>query len=224
MKKIFLLFLLMSIFHGNSQGNSLPEDFVYVQEVIPDVILEMRYAGTNNFIGRPVPGYNAPVAILSRPAANALKKVQEELKEKGYCLKIFDAYRPQRAVDYFVHWARDEADTLMKQKFYPNAAKKNLFQLGYISSRSGHTRGSTIDLTIVDLTTGLDVDMGGKYDFFGELSHHTNLKISAAQQQNRVLLKHTMMKHGFQPYHKEWWHYTFQPEPYPNTYFDIVVE
>jgi len=224
MKTTFQMLLLLSLNLLNAQENSLPPNFVYVEDLIPDIVLEMRYTGENNFLGVAVEGYKSPVAILSRPAALALVKVQQELKENGYCLKIFDAYRPQRAVDHFISWARNPADTLKKAEFYPEVDKKDLFSLGYISTRSGHSRGSTVDLTIVDYSTGEEVDMGGGYDLFGEVSHQGFSQITTEQKNNRNLLKSVMMKYGFQPYSQEWWHYTYQPEPFPNTYFDFVVE
>jgi len=208
----------------SAQQKQLPQGFSYLHEVIPDIVLEVRYAGTNNFLGTPVDGYKTEKVILSTPAAMALNKVQYELKALGYCLKVFDGYRPQRAVNHFISWARLSHDTIQKHQFYPDVDKKDLFNLGYISSRSGHSRGSTIDLTMVDFNTGKEVDMGGPYDFFGELSHHSYSKISETQKNNRALLKRVMMKHGFAPYAQEWWHYTFQPEPFPDTYFDFVVE
>tara|TARA_R100000935_G_C2781632_1_gene141954 strand:- start:21 stop:695 length:675 start_codon:yes stop_codon:yes gene_type:complete len=224
MKTVFQILILLFLCNVNAQENTLPPNFVYVQDIIPDVVLEMRYAGDNNFIGMSINGYNKPVAILSRPAAIALAKVQKELMEKGYCLKIFDAYRPQRAVNHFISWAQNPGDTLKKAQFYPEVDKKDLFSLGYISTRSGHSRGSTLDLGIVDHKSGKEVDMGGAYDFFGERSHHNYSKITETQKMNRSILKNAMMKYGFQPYSQEWWHYTYQPEPYPNTYFDFVVE
>lgn len=207
-----------------AQKQQLPKGFTYLNEMISDIVLEVRYAGSNNFLGTPVEGYKDEIVILSTPAAQALIKVQQELKTLGYCLKVFDGYRPQRAVNHFISWAKVSGDTLKKQQFYPDVDKKNLFNLGYISSRSGHSRGSTVDLTIVDYNTGKEVDMGGAYDFFGELSHHNYSGISEVQKNNRVFLKRIMMKHGFQPYAQEWWHYTYQPEPFPDTYFDFVVE
>ncbi|QED37980.1 M15 family metallopeptidase [Antarcticibacterium arcticum] len=224
MKAVFQILTLLFLYNVSAQESTLPPNFVYVQDVIPDVVLEMRYAGENNFLGMSVDGYKSPVAILSRPAAMALAKVQRELKEKGYCLKIFDAYRPQRAVNHFISWARKPEDTLKKAQFYPGLDKKDLFSLGYISTRSGHSRGSTIDLSIVDYNSGEEIDMGGAYDFFGERSHHNYTNITPAQKMNRSILKNAMMKYGFQPYSQEWWHYTYQPEPFPNTYFDFLVK
>lgn len=221
---IFPIFFFLTLFPAASQENTLPNGFVFLDEVIPDISLEVRYAGENNFMGIVVAGYISPKVVLTTQAAQALKQVQRELKTLGYCIKAFDGYRPQRAVNHFISWAKISGDTLMKKQFYPDVDKKDLFNLGYISSRSGHSRGSTIDLTIINARTGEEVDMGGPYDFFGELSHHNYKDISKVQKTNRQLLKMAMMKYGFQPYAKEWWHYTFQPEPFPETYFDFVVE
>lgn len=221
-KLFFLLFLLA--FGLTAQEKVMPKDFVYVQEVIPDIVLEMRYAGENNFTGKPVDGYKKPVAILNEPTAKALAAVQKDLMEEGYCLKIFDAYRPQRAVNNFIAWSREPGDTIAKQDFYPNLQKKNLFNLGYIATKSGHSRGSTVDLTIIDANTHKEMDMGGTYDFFGKISHHNTDNITKEQKANRAFLKRIMMKNGFRPYAEEWWHYTLRNEPYPNTYFDFPVE
>ncbi|CAN5142052.1 M15 family metallopeptidase [soil metagenome] len=218
-----LIIFLFSMPMTTYEDPSLPKGFVYIKEVIPDVVLDVRYAGNDNFIGKPITGYKEPKVILSRPAAAALQKVQKDLKSMGYCLKIFDGYRPQRAVNHFIAWAKVPGDTLMKRKYYPEVDKKNLFNLGYISTRSGHSRGSTVDLTIIDMNTQEEVDMGGAYDFFGDRSHHNYSGITAKQKANRAILKNVMIKHGFKPYTQEWWHYTYQPEPYPDTYFDFEV-
>lgn len=223
--KAFLIVLYIFLFPVFSiQEKDLPEDFVFVDQVIPDIVLEMRYAGSNNFIGKPIEGYLGHRAILTKPTAETLKKVQTELKNQGYCLKIFDAYRPQRAVDHFIEWAKKPGDTLMKSQYYPGVIKRELFNLGYIASRSGHSRGSTLDLTIIDMESGEELNMGGTYDFFGEVSHHIYSGITPDQKKNRELLKKTMTKYGFRPYAKEWWHYTFRPEPFSDTYFDFVIE
>ena len=222
MKNLFLIFFSLSFF--SSEAQQLPEGFVHVEKVIPDIVLDMRYFGKDNFTGRPVPGYEKPTAILTEPAAKALAKIQQELENEGYCLKIFDAYRPQRAVDSFVDWAKAEEDTLMKQEFYPKVAKKDLFSLGYIASKSGHSRGSTVDLTIIDAQTQQELDMGSPYDLFDPISHHDASESTPEQQKNRQLLKKVMKKHGFVPYPKEWWHYTYQPESFPETYFDFPVK
>lgn len=220
----YLLFFLINLNISLAQEKELPKGFVYVKEYIPDIKLDIRYAGSNNFVGKPVKTYHKPVAILSKPAAEALKKVQKDLMQQDYCLKIFDAYRPQSAVNHFIEWARNPADTLNKARFYPEVAKKDLFELGYIASKSGHSRGSTIDLTIVDVKTGKELAMGSTYDFFGNISHHNTDKITKEQKANRSLLKRTMIKNGFRPYPEEWWHYTLRDEPYPETYFNFPVQ
>lgn len=224
MRKILILLVATLSWLEFSAQEQLPDGFVYLDEVIPGLVQEMRYAGNNNFIGRPIPGYRDNRAILSKQAAVALQRLQEELIQKDYLLKIFDAYRPQRAVNEFVEWARNTGDTLKKQEFYPEVDKANLFQSGYIASRSGHTRGSTVDLTLIDAVSCEELDMGGSYDFFGRRSHHDFKGLSREQLQNRQLLKSLMMKYGFRPYPEEWWHYTLRNEPYPDTYFDFPVE
>jgi len=220
----FLLIFIISINTGLAQEKSLPEGFIYLKDEIPDIELEIRYAGSNNFIGKKVNSYIKPVAIISKPAAEALKKVQEDLMAEGYCLKVFDAYRPQTAVNHFIEWAGKPEDTLTKQQFYPDIDKKDLFQLGYIATKSGHSRGSTIDLTIIDAETGKELDMGSSYDFFGDISHHNTTKINKHQKAMRSLLKRIMIKNGFRPYPEEWWHYTLRNEPHPDTYFDFPVK
>ncbi|NGM60660.1 M15 family metallopeptidase [Sphingobacterium sp. SGG-5] len=202
---------------------TLPKGFVYIHDVIPNIVYDIRYYSDYNFMGRRVDGYEQPVAILSIPATQALQKVQKELNKNGLGLKIFDAYRPQTAVNHFIRWSRIPTDTLMKSVFYPDLAKPKLFQLGYIASHSGHSRGSTVDLTIINLQTGQDLDMGAPFDFFGEISHHDSRQVTAQQQANRQLLKNIMMRHGFQPYSEEWWHYTLRAEPFPEIYFDFKV-
>ncbi|AHV97569.1 M15 family metallopeptidase [Paenibacillus sabinae] len=201
-----------------------PGSFVYVDEVIPGARFDIRYYGENNFVGRRIAGYHAPYAILTKQAATALKAVSDELKPKGYAIKIYDAYRPQKAVNDFIQWSKDAADIKMKRQYYPRLEKKNLFKLGFIASKSGHSRGSTVDLTLVSLKTGKLVDMGGPHDFFGSLSYYQSPQITAAQQANRRLLKEVMNKHGFKGYSKEWWHFTLVNEPFPGRYFDFDVE
>lgn len=220
-----ITFLLPVLFFGqNIRETYPPKGFVYVHKVIPEVAYDIRYAGDHNFIGEPIEGYKNPVALLTSEAADALRKVQQELKNQGYQLKVFDAYRPQQAVNHFIAWAKDTAATQMKPEFYPEVDKKDLFKLDYIASRSGHTRGSTVDLTIIDSTSGKELDMGSSYDFFGEISHHGAPGITPKQERNRSLLKNTMQKHGFRPLATEWWHYTLENEPYPDTYFKFPVK
>lgn len=198
-------------------------DFVLLSEAVPDAILEIRYYSTYNFVGERVDGYEEPVALLSKEAAAALKEVSDELMAKGYRLKIFDAYRPQCAVDNFVEWAEDVDDTKMKEYFYPEVDKSNLFSEGYIDARSGHSRGSTVDLTLFDMRTEKEVDMGGTFDFFGELSHPDYTEITEEQYANRMILRDAMMAHGFKPLDTEWWHFTLVDEPFPDTYFEFPV-
>jgi len=212
------------MFFCSTSYAQIPKDFVYLIDIIPDIKIEMRYLSTNNFIGKPIEGYNANKLILTKNAALSLIKVQEDLEATGYCLKVFDAYRPQRAVNYFMSWAKDLNDTINKQLYYPNVKKKDLFKEGYIASRSGHSRGSTLDLTILNIKTGKELNMGSPYDFFGTESWVKYEEISKKQKANRQLLQSVMIKHGFINYPKEWWHFTLKEEPFPNTYFDFVVE
>ena len=197
--------------------------FVSLGEVIPDVLLDIRYYSSFNFIGERIDGYEAPAALLTREAAKALKSVSDEALERGFRLRVFDAYRPQKAVDRFMCWAEDPADIRMKQYFYPDVDKKNVIPQGYIAEHSGHTRGSTVDLTLFGMTAQQDLDMGGTFDFFGEKSHPDFAGISEAQHANRMLLQGLMMKHGFRPLETEWWHFTLEKEPWPDTYFTFPV-
>lgn len=208
-------------FFGFSQ---LPEGFVYVHQIIPDLDVELRYNTSNNFIGIPVSGYQSNKLILTIEAAKALKLVHEALQQQNLCLKVFDGYRPQQAVNHFVAWAKNLNDTINKHVFYPNVEKKSLFNEGYIASKSGHSRGSTVDVTLIDGNTGKPIDMGSAYDFFGEASSVNYQHISAIQKANRQLLQTMMLKYGFRNYSKEWWHFTLKNEPFPNTYFDFAVE
>ena len=203
-----------------------PEDssgFVVLSEAVPDVILEVRYYSTYNFVGERIDGYEAPVALLTREAAEALRKVSDELIGKGYRLKIYDAYRPQSAVDHFIRWAGNLEDTRMKRYFYPDTDKRELFRRGYISRKSGHSRGSTLDLTLFDMRTGKEADMGGTFDYFGRRSHYEYSGLTPAQRKNRELLREVMTRHGFRGISSEWWHFTLKDEPYPDTYFTFPV-
>lgn len=203
---------------------TLPADFVLIADVVPDVVQEIRYHSTYNFVGTRVDGYEAPTAILTRRAAAALKAVSDEVLAQGYRLKIYDAYRPQRAVAHFVRWAEAVNDTLMKPYFYPEEEKSTLFEKGFIALRSGHSRGSTVDLTLLDMQSGKEVDMGGVFDYFGELSHPDFDGITDEQKANRNRLREAMLRHGFKPLAEEWWHFTLADEPYPDTYFDFPVK
>ncbi|NCC25203.1 MAG: peptidase M15 [Deltaproteobacteria bacterium] len=212
--------------YGNDTSTKLPEGFVYVEKMIPSLVLELHYITNENFIGRPIDGYEAPRCILTREAAEAVAAVQERLRPFGLGLKVFDAYRPQRAVDHFVRWAKDPDDILRKAEYYPDIAKNRLFPEGYIAERSSHSRGSTVDLTIVSIrpeTMGRELDMGTGFDFFGPESAPLFPGISDEQRAHRLLLQTLMVQHGFAPYAEEWWHFTLKDESFPNTYFDFPV-
>ncbi|MDT0559279.1 M15 family metallopeptidase [Ichthyenterobacterium sp. W332] len=221
--KVFSLCLLvLSILSYNQ--NKLPDGFVYAKSMIKDLDVELRYYSTNNFVGDTITGYKSNRLILTEPTVEALQNVQNELQNLGYCLKVFDGYRPQRAVNHFIRWAKDLNDTINKSRFYPEVEKRHLFKEEYIATRSGHSRGSTIDLTIIDGNTEEELDMGSAYDFFGEQSWVNYQNISETQKQNRQLLQRVMLKYGFRNYSKEWWHFTLRGEPFPKTYFDFEVE
>lgn len=215
-------------------------DFVVLSEAVPDVILEVRYYSTYNFVGDRIAGYEEPCILMTREAAAALKAVSDDVMRQGYRLKIYDAYRPQMAVDNFVAWAEKLSDTRMKEYFYPQVDKTRLFADGYIDAKSGHSRGSTVDLTLLDMQTGKELDMGGTFDHFGIESHPDwcgnpdtmeytgkykgnkqpkNGAINEVQFKNRMILRQAMLRNGFKPLDTEWWHFTLKNEPYPDTYF-----
>ncbi|GHE74297.1 M15 family metallopeptidase [Streptomyces sp. AC04842] len=224
-----------------------PRDFVALHSVDPTILHEIRYVTPHNFTGERIDGYRQPLCILTRPAAEALRTAQRRLLPQGYSLKVYDCYRPQRAVDHFVRWAEDLDDQTMKAEFYPNVDKTRLFADGYIAEKSGHSRGSTVDLTVVKLPArptrpyrpgepltpcfapqderfpDNSVDMGTGYDCFDTLSHTLDPRITGEQRANRMLLKNTLEDLGFVNLAEEWWHYTFKPEAYPDTYFDFPV-
>ena len=213
--------------------------FVTLTDVVPDAILEIRYFGTYNFVGKRIDGYEEPTALMTRIAADSLRAVSDDVKALGYRLKIYDAYRPQRGVDHFVRWAADIPDTLMKTYFYPDLDKSVLFEQEYIYEKSGHTRGSTVDLTLFDMATEKELDMGGTFDWFGIESHPdfcgnpesgeylcdnaSPRAITAEQFANRMILRQAMMRHGFKPLETEWWHFTLRNEPFSDTYFTFPV-
>ena len=225
-----------------------PPDFVALSDIDPTILQDMRYSSAYNFTGDPVAGYSSPMCILTREAAEGLRRAQQDFTERGYTLKVYDCYRPQRAVDDFVAWAEDLADQRMKAEFYPRVDRSVLFADGYIAERSGHSRGSTMDLTLVRLPAAPappyvpgqtladctapqqvrfpdnSVDMGTGYDCFDTLAHTLDPGIHGDELKNRLLLKEGLEAQGFVNYDKEWWHFTFQPEPYPDTYFDFPVE
>lgn len=214
-----------SIKASNSQFKSSDDssDFVLLSEVVPDAILEIRYYSTYNFVGDRIDGYEEPIALITKEAGARLKEVSDELIGKGYRLKIYDAYRPQKAVTHFANWALDLNDTRMKKYFYPNLNKDVLFDQGYIDYHSGHSRGSTVDLTLFDMNLEKEVDMGGTFDYFGEESHPDYKGITEEQYNNRMILRDVMLKHGFRALDTEWWHFTLDDEPYKDTYFTFPV-
>ena len=220
-------------------GQGGREHFVLLTEAVPDAIFEIRYFSTYNFVGKRIDGYLAPIALMTKEAADSLRAVSDDVKRLGYRLKIYDAYRPQCAVDHFVRWAADIPDTTMRQYFYPDVDKSLLFEQEYIMAKSGHTRGSTVDLTLFDMTTEKELDMGGTFDWFGEESHpdfcgnpmtgayspaDSPRKLTARQFANRMILREAMLRHGFKPLDSEWWHFTLRNEPFPDTYFTFPVQ
>ena len=206
-----------------AQAMSLPPAFVDVSGVVPGLVVDLRYLGTNNFVGARIDGYEKPVCYLTRPTAEALANVQRDLAAKGLGLKVFDCYRPARAVAHFARWARAIDDVKMKPRFYPGEDKRHLFSRGYLASRSGHSRGSTVDLTLVTLADGAELDMGTPFDFFSVRSWPGNRTVSIDAQRNRRVLGDAMRQRGFLSHSKEWWHFTLRREPFPDTYFDFAV-
>lgn len=226
-KRLLFSALLINILSATAWADKLPSGFVYLDEAVLDIRLDMRYAGHNNFIGHPIDGYLKPRCIITQAAAKALGKVQKELQGFSLGLKVFDAYRPQTAVNHFVRWSRDANDTKMKADYYPSVAKPDLISQGYIAARSGHSRGSTVDLTLVGIDKNgqaVELDMGSPYDFFGPISWVADTTITRAQRAHRMLLQLVMKKHGFNPYPQEWWHFTLIDEPFPDTYFDFPIQ
>jgi D-alanyl-D-alanine dipeptidase len=200
----------------------LPEGFVYVDDVIPNIELDIRYSTDNNFVGEKIDGYVAPLAILTTQAANALKQASIQIAKDGYHFKLYDAYRPQKAVEHFINWSKQEDDS-RKETFYPSMEKADLFAKGYISSKSRHSRGSTVDLTIVK-EDGTEVDMGGYFDLLDTKSNYDTDQITNEQHENRAYLKKIMKDAGFDSIRTEWWHFQLKDEPYKETYFDFNVE
>lgn len=247
----FVFLWAVAAFYGCRNQNSkkvveATEDisqFVTITDVVPDAILEIRYYSTYNFVGARVDGYLQPTALLTKQAADSLRAVSDDLKAQGYRIKIFDAYRPQMAVDHFVRWAANISDTAMKTYFYPDLDKSVLFDQEYIMEKSGHTRGSTVDLTLFDMATEREVDMGATFDWFGPESHPdfcgnpetgeftgdnsaspTGRSITEEQFNNRMILRNAMIRHGFKTLDSEWWHFTLKDEPFPDTYFTFPVK
>lgn len=222
MKRIVLFLSALAIFVSCTK-ETRSSGFVTLTDAVPDAILEIRYFGTYNFVGDRIDGYLEPTALLTKEAATALKAVSDDVISQGYRLKVYDAYRPQMGVDHFVRWAADVTDTRMKEFFYPDLDKSVLFEQDYIMAKSGHTRGSTVDLTLFDMSTEKELDMGGTFDWFGEESHPDYTGITVEQFANRMLLREAMLRHGFKSLESEWWHFTLADEPYKDTYFDYPV-
>jgi D-alanyl-D-alanine dipeptidase len=219
------LALLLTPLSAQAQP-AMPAEFVDAATVVEGLVVDMRYFGIDNFVGKRIDGYEAARCLLTRRAAQALAAVQRELAAHSLGLKVFDCYRPVRAVAHFLRWARDPADLARKADYYPDIDKRDLFRLGYIAERSGHSRGSTVDLTLVRRVPGQapeDIDMGTRFDFFGPKSWPADRSVSAEAQQNRALLAAVMSRAGFRPYSKEWWHFTLANEPFPHSYFDFPV-
>lgn len=246
MRRIFA-FTLISLLSISSSATQLPAGFVYLHDVAPSIIQEMRYVTNHNFIGQPLAGYENGTCILTKPAAEALKKVQDELLQSSLSLKVYDCYRPQRTVDGFVEWSKDVTQQQMKEEFYPRVNKADFFKLGYVAAKSSHTRGSTVDLTIVSLPMKKQqayrvgqslvscyasyqqrfhdntIDMGTGYDCMDELSHPLNRAVSTVAYAHRMILRELMEKYGFAPLAEEWWHFTLKNEPYKDEYFNFPV-
>lgn len=197
--------------------------FVLLSDYVPGIVQEIRYYSTFNFVGDRVDGYEAPCALLTIEAARAVKAISNQANVMGYRLKVFDAYRPACAVRHFVLWGIEDLDQRMKTFFYPELEKQDLFKEGYIASQSSHSRGSTIDLTLLDMSTGMELDMGSPFDYFGEISHPDYRGITDVQYSNRMVLRNLMVENGFEPIDCEWWHFTLKDEPYPDTYFEFPV-
>ena len=197
--------------------------FVLLADYVPGIVQEIRYYSTYNFVGERVDGYEEPVALLTREAARALKAVANEVNVQGYRLKVFDAYRPAGAVRHFVLWGIEDLDMRMKPYFYPDLEKQELFKQGYIASQSSHSRGSAVDLTLLDMRTGKEVDMGSPFDLFSEVSHPDSRAVTDEQYANRMFLQNAMTRGGFKPIDCEWWHFSLADEPYPDTYFEFPV-
>jgi len=225
-KPVFCALLLAALALSTNPlraAEGLPDGFVYLHDIEPSIRVELRYLGDDNFVGRPIDGYQANRLILTTGAARALAAVQAELVPMGLSLLVYDGYRPQQAVDHFVRWAQDLQDQAGKPVYYPDVDKADLFDQGYIAARSGHSRGSTVDLTLLDLASGKALDMGTPWDFFGPASWPLHTGLPPQQRANRLLLRSLMLQSGFRPLEQEWWHFTLVEEPFPETYFDFPV-
>lgn len=223
---IYFSIIISCIISTSVMARDMPDNFVELKMYIPTINLDIRYFTTDNFVGTRIDGYKSPKALLSVRAANALRNIQSELAIFGLGLKIYDAYRPQQAVDHFIRWAKDPNDIKMKLNYYPELDKESLFKQGYLIDRSSHSRGSAVDVSIVSLhkTDPEELDMGTDWDFFGPDSWPQSFTVTPQQRANRMFLYHMMRKHGFKPHEKEWWHFTLENEPYPDQYFDTPIQ
>ena len=220
---MFQKFTYIIFFFFSFSCTNIPDGFVYINDIDSSIKIDLRYSTFNNFTGKIIDGYKSNNAIISIQAAKALSQVQTDLLTRNLSLKIFDAYRPQMAVNYFINWSEDLSDTINKSLYYPKIEKSQLFPLGFIAEKSGHSRGSTVDLTIIDIKTNNELDMGTPYDFFGAESATNFINITDKQKSNRLLLLETMTRNGFENYFKEWWHYTLKEEPF-NDYFNFIID
>lgn len=221
MKKLMLILIFLI---ASCKKNSIPTNFSKIENIEPKIYLDIRYSGSENFTGRTVVGYENPKKVLTNKTIDALTKIQKVLSKKSLGLKLFDGYRPQKSVNDFVEWSKDLSDTLAKSKYYPNEKKDSLFFKGYIAKKSSHSRGSTVDVTIIytdSINFGKELDMGGFWDFFDNKSSFEYNNLTDIQKYNRKYLRMIMTKNGFKPYSKEWWHFTLIDEPYDQTYFDF---
>ncbi len=221
--RYFVIILLLPLLFGCKSNKEMPVEFVLLSDVADDIRVDLRYSTNRNFMGRKIDGYESNRCYVTKATAQALREVQSDLRPLGMSLKVFDAYRPQIAVDHFVRWAKDLQDTLNKSSYYPNVPKSELFERGYIAARSGHTRGSTLDLTLVYLENNVELDMGTPWDFFSTRSWPGSELVDPVLQKNRIMLRDVMIKNGFKPYDKEWWHFTLEEEPFPDTYFNFNI-
>lgn len=220
MKKLLPYLLIVS-----SSMSFAHSGFVNLAEVCPGVRVKMNYASTDNFTGEVVPGYKSAKALFTRTPAEKLCQVQKDAEKIGLSLLIFDSYRPVKAVSFFMEWAtRPENNPHLKDTYYPQYTRQEILDLGFIAKRSSHSKGSAIDLTLVDMQTEAELDMGTPFDFFDEHSHTESSRVTKLQLRNRLLLREMMEKHGFRNFSKEWWHYSYRPEPYPDQYFDFDIE
>ena len=218
--RIFIIILL--IFYSDFFNNNLEDGFVYLNDIDKTIIVDLKYYSTQNFTGQYVEGYHSNNAILTKESALALSNAQDDFNKLGYSLILYDAYRPQRAVNFFLQWSKNHNDTINKRIYYPNIKKSELFELGYIAYKSGHSRGSTVDVSLIEMSTNKELDMGTIFDYFGVESHTFFNDISEKQKSNRLILYKIMSNNGFKNYSKEWWHFTLENEPFKK-YFDFLV-